>query len=120
MELTCFTDSLEEMESLLSIRKDFDEVEEKKNISLVRVPGYNQSRKFVAPDYSQPNADTNKTDYRSTIYWNPEVLTGHKKRGTATVSFFAADLPGKYKSVLEGVTYNNEPVRGVYFIEVKD
>lgn len=100
-------------------KNDFEEVEKRKNILLVSVPGYNRSRKFMAPDYGQPNADSDKVDYRSTIYWNPEVLTDEKK-GIAMVSFFAADLPGKYKVVLEGVTYNGQPVRGIYFIDVKN
>ena len=84
---------------------------------LLKIQGYSPPRSFRHPDYSNPKTDTTKADYRSTIYWNPNVITD-SKNGTATVSFFAADLPGKYRIVAEGVTQNGEPVRCVYFIEV--
>jgi hypothetical protein len=44
-----------------------------------------------------------KDDYHSTLYWNPNVST-NPDTGTATLSFFAADLPGEYRIVMEGVT----------------
>ena len=88
-----------------------------KTISLVKVPGYARPRKFSSPDYSISWTDTSKIDYRSTIYWNPNVVTD-SKTGTATISFFAADLPGKYRVVAEGVLENGEPIRCIYFVEV--
>ena len=98
-------------------KKDFTKFSEAKNLPIMKVPGYARARRFNAPDYSNPQTDTTKADYRSTIYWNPNVVTD-AKTGRATVSFFAADLPGKYRMVVEGVTQNGEPVRCVYFVEV--
>ena len=87
------------------------------SLTVMKVPGYSHSRKFNAPDYENPQTDETKADYRSTLYWNPNVITD-SKTGTATVSFFAADLLGKYRIIAEGVTEDGEPVRCVYFIEV--
>ena len=89
------------------------------NFQLLRIQGYSPSRLFRYPDYGDPRTDTTSADYRSTIYWNPEIVTD-SKTGTATVSFYAADLPGRYRVVAEGVARNGEPVRCVYFVEVVD
>jgi hypothetical protein len=56
-------------------------------------------------------------DYRSLLYWNPEVIT-NEKTGTTTVSFYATDLPGNYRIVAEGVDQRGRPVRCVNFVEV--
>ena len=88
------------------------------NFQLLRIQGYSPSRLFRYPDYGDPRTDTTSADYRSTIYWNPEIVTD-SKTGTATVSFYAADLPGRYRVVAEGVARNGEPVRCVQFVEVE-
>ncbi len=98
-------------------KKEFEQVPNTKSLAVMKVPGYSRSRNFTAPDYSNPQTDKTKVDYRSTIYWNPNVVIDAKS-GKATVSFFAADLPGKYRVVTEGVLQNGEAVRGVYFLDV--
>ncbi len=98
-------------------KKEFEQMQSTKGMALMKVPGYLRSRKFNSPDYANSGTDTTKIDYRSTIYWNPEMITD-MKTGITTVSFFAADLPGKYRIIAEGVAQNGEPVRCVYFVEV--
>jgi hypothetical protein len=87
------------------------------NFQSIKISGYSSSRKFRFPNYEDKNIDKTLADYRSTIYWNPEVVID-AKTGTATVSFFAADLPGKYRIVTEGVLQNGEAVRYVHFVEI--
>jgi hypothetical protein len=99
-------------------KKDFQKNESIKSMLVMKVPGYSRARVFNAPDYSDPQTDTTQADYRSTIYWNPTVITD-AKTGTASVSFFATDLPGKYRIFIEGVNQNGEPVRGTHFIVVE-
>jgi hypothetical protein len=89
------------------------------NFLTANISGYSASRSFRFPDYEDNETDKAKGDYRSTIYWNPNV-TINPKSGTTTVSFFAADLPGKYRIIVEGVNEMGEPIRGVSFIEVDD
>lgn len=55
--------------------------------------------------------------HHPTIYWNPTVTT-NPGTGTTTVSFFSADLPGKYRIVVEGVPVSGESVRCVNYIDV--
>ena len=87
------------------------------NFQSVKISGYTSSRNFKFPNYDDKDTDTSKADYRSAIYWNPNVAAD-PKTGTITVSFFAADLPGKYRIVAEGVNEQGEAARCVYFLEI--
>ena len=87
------------------------------NFQTINTQGYFSARNYKFPDYESKETDVTKADYRSTIYWNPEVVTD-AKTGTASISFFASDLQGKYRIVAEGITQHGEPIRGVYFLEV--
>ncbi len=95
-----------------------EEAKVKKNIPIVKVPGYSKSTRFEFPDHSNPRTEVAVADYRSLLYWNPDVRTG-PKTGMTTVSFFASDLPGRYRVVAEGVTQQGKPVRCVTFIEIE-
>lgn len=100
--------------------KDREEETENKNVkeaSLVKIPGYAVSREFESPDYSNSPSAENIIDYRSTIYWNPTVIT-NAETGVATVSFFAASLPNQYKIVVEGVLENGEPMRCEQVVQI--
>ena len=90
-----------------------------KNFQFLKVPGYSAPRKFRAPDYDDQQTDVSKADYRSTLYWNPEVKTD-SNTGIATLSFFASDLSGRYHVVAEGVTSQGKPVRKEYTIMVEN
>jgi hypothetical protein len=95
-----------------------EQVREEKSISVLKVIGYSKARNFLSPYYDDKDTDKSQADYRSTLYWNPNVITD--SQGTATVSFFAADLPGRYRIEVEGVTEHGEPIRSVYFVEVEN
>ena len=61
-------------------------------------------KQFYSPRYTAKNKDTAFKDYRSIIFWAPNVLTD--KDGKATVSFFAADKKGTYTVIVEGMDGN--------------
>lgn len=60
---------------------------------------------FYSPAY-RVATDTTFTDTRSTIYWNPNIITN--KKGKASVSFFTGQKPGKYTLLLEGADLNGQ------------
>ncbi|MFN5170210.1 MAG: carboxypeptidase-like regulatory domain-containing protein [Cyclobacteriaceae bacterium] len=80
------------------------------------VMGYHRSPSFSAPDYSQSIAQNEAPDFRSTIYWNAEIVLN--ATGKTTLSFWSADLPGRYRVVCEGLLTDGTPVRSVTYIEV--
>ncbi len=87
------------------------------NFQSVKLIGYSSPTTFSAPDYSLATTDTGRVDYRATLYWNPTISTSPGS-GRALVSFWSADISTTYRIVVEGVTQNGVPVRGVKFIEV--
>ncbi|SHG72709.1 CarboxypepD_reg-like domain-containing protein [Chryseolinea serpens] len=91
----------------------------KKNVPVLKVPGYSYADIFASPDYERDQPAEKKTDRRSTLYWNPTVETD-ATTGEATVSFFAADQPGMYVITIEGITQKGVPVRCVSTVRVKN
>ncbi|HZY78418.1 MAG TPA: TonB-dependent receptor [Cyclobacteriaceae bacterium] len=91
--------------------KKFD----KRGLQAVRWGGYATASEFKSPDYSKPDPE-NYFDYRTTIYWNPNVATDGKT--PATVSFYAADAPTKYRIVVEGIASDGSPIRGERIISI--
>jgi len=78
--------------------------------------GYIKERKFYSPKYDTPRSkETN--DYRTTVYWNPNVEWDEK--GIASMEFYNADGDGKYKVVVEGMDANGKLGRTVYYYNVK-
>ena len=86
--------------------------------SVLTVPGYFRPRVFPAPDYSGPKKESDPVDFRSLIYWNPTVNTSAAS-GTASVSFYASDLAGKYRVEVEGVTEKGQPIHAKYLISIE-
>ena len=89
---------------------------DEKIFQLIAVPGYSIPMKFPGIDYSDENQDNSKGDFRSTIHWAPWLRATPSKN--AFVSFYSADLPVKYKIIVEGITSQGVPVRGESFIEI--
>lgn len=97
---------------------DKDKSKQAPNLHMVVVPGYTRADQFNSPDYSKPVSDSN-TDFRSTLYWNPDLQTDSES-GTTSASFYAADLQTQYRIRVEGITEKNIPVAGEYLIDIKN
>ena len=67
--------------------------------------GYSRSSEFYSPDYSEC-ALPDTTDYRRTLYWNPNVWTDHQ--GRASVSFYNNKHTKKLHVRAEGFTRNGD------------
>lgn len=67
----------------------------------ITLQGFYKVRTFYAPKYDHPDSAANRKDLRSTIYWQPEVLTD--KDGNASIAFYNADGTGNYRVVVEGM-----------------
>jgi hypothetical protein len=82
-----------------------------------RVYGYYQARTFYAPKYNIPKPENEKPDLRTTIYWEPNVVTDED--GNATISFFNADSKTTIKVDVEGVAEPGIPLAGKASFDVK-
>ncbi|HZY79458.1 MAG TPA: carboxypeptidase-like regulatory domain-containing protein [Cyclobacteriaceae bacterium] len=90
---------------------------DRSKFQVVSLSGYSKAEDFVSPDYSEHTTADDRMDIRTTIYWNPFVITEGKN--PTIVSFYAADITTRYRIVVEGVTADGEPVRGEKIIVVR-
>lgn len=72
----------------------------------IRHPGYYQARTFYSPDYATlvPNKET--SDYRTTLFWAPEVKVDTTPQ---TLSFYTGDKTGSYRIWIEGLRDDGVP-----------
>lgn len=79
--------------------------------------GFAEERQFYVPKYSGPRTSLQSQDIRTTIHWNPILLTDEK--GHAEFEYYTADDPGTYRVVVEGLDENGSLGRKVYRFQVK-
>lgn len=82
-----------------------------------RIVGYNAPRIFYAPKYNTPTSETEKADLRTTIYWEPNIITTDKEG--ETINFFNADKLTTVIVRAEGITQSGKPVTGFLKYVVK-
>jgi len=72
------------------------------NIKQVMPLGYQLPVEFYSPKYdTQASISDPKPDFRTTIYWNPNVITD--ENGNAKLDFYTADDPATYSVIIEGI-----------------
>ena len=79
--------------------------------------GYYRARVFYSPQYDDPKTNKDVADLRTTIYWNPNIITD--KEGNASFDFFNAGSKGTYRVVIEGIDNDGHIGRMVYHYKVE-
>ncbi|MDB5013313.1 MAG: TonB-dependent receptor, partial [Daejeonella sp.] len=74
--------------------------------------GYYKVREFYSPNYGSPKEQPILKDLRTTIYWNPNIITD--SLGKATVEFYNADGTGNYRAIIEGLNADGKLGRYIY------
>lgn len=85
-------------------RKGGDEKQEPgKGLSNNTVSGYTLIKEFYSPDYDAFSEENEKKDLRSTLYWNPSIVTvpGNNK---VLLKFYNNDITESFRVVIEGMT----------------
>ena len=70
-------------------------------LDYVEANGYAITKEFYSPDYSTPNPRHALADNRTTLYWNPDVITDGETK-VVKLNSFNNDFTKKYKVVVEG------------------
>jgi len=81
-------------------------------------PGYYQAKEFYSPVYNTSNSKFEQSDFRSTLYWNPNVKLN--KNGEGKIMFYSSDISTTYRVVLEGITINGIPFTKETFICIEN
>jgi len=79
--------------------------------------GLHVNRNFFKPQYNTAQKQELKRDLRTTIAWEPNLVT--EKNGKTKFDFFTSDEPGTYKIIIEGVDMEGKIAHLEYLIEVK-
>jgi len=72
------------------------------NIPPVNANLYYRAREFQAPKYKDEEMPEVRNDFRSTVYWNPNVEVGHT--GKKVVEFYNSDDITSFRAIVEGVS----------------
>ncbi|HEX4875666.1 MAG TPA: hypothetical protein VFV31_03280, partial [Chitinophagaceae bacterium] len=70
-------------------------------LDYIEVDGYTITKEFYSPDYSVPDPRQTLTDRRTTLYWNPDIVTDGETK-SVKINFYNNDVTRKFKVILEG------------------
>ncbi len=70
---------------------------------------YYRARQFASPAYTGEENTETRSDFRNTIYWNPDVDID--RSGKKTLEFFASDDITSFRSTIEGIAADGMPGR---------
>jgi TonB-dependent SusC/RagA subfamily outer membrane receptor len=80
-----------------------------RGILTVQPQGFQLQKTFYKPAYDVDEALKYNTDLRSTIHWEPAIVTDTS--GKAAFDFFTSDSKGKYLLILEGLDLQGRMLR---------
>ncbi len=66
-------------------------------------PGYHKAKEFYSPQYDVAREEHIIPDFRTTLYWNPEI------KNSDELSFYTSDQPGNFVIRLEGLDTDGVP-----------
>ncbi len=80
------------------------------------INGFYKTREFYAPDYSLVDRNRTKIDKRTTLYWNPKIVT--RGYSNPNLTFYSSDETGTYQIEIEGVTDLGIPFHSTSYLKV--
>jgi hypothetical protein len=83
-------------------RKGNERINTARGMSYVSVPGYASMREFYSPNYAEQQQEYASKDLRTTIYWNPRMITDQKNQ-KLKFSFYNNDYSHSFRLVMEGM-----------------
>ncbi len=85
-------------------RKGGDQKQEPgKGLASNKIFGYTPIKEFYAPNYAAFTQKNEQRDLRTTLYWNPSVITVPQKN-QVVLSFYNNDVTGAFRIIIEGMT----------------
>jgi len=102
----------QEPQVLVIITKNEEETRkallDRQNIGMIQLvhPGFYQAKEFYSPSYSLKQPIDQPSDFRTTLYWNPDL---HTTTEPTAFEFYTGDLAGEYLIWIEGLTKDGIP-----------
>uniref|UniRef100_UPI00261598D8 TonB-dependent receptor plug domain-containing protein n=1 Tax=Ulvibacterium sp. TaxID=2665914 RepID=UPI00261598D8 len=82
------------------------------------IPGFYMAREFFSPDYGFVRPEHERLDYRTTLFWNPDIGIEDSRR--PPIQFYTGDANGSFVIKVEGITKDGRAVTGQHVFEVYD
>ncbi len=86
-----------------------------KGLPLALINGYSVIKEFYSPNYEN-NPEPDVKDYRTTLYWNPNLYFDKNTR-RVTIPFFNSDNCKKFRVTIEGINEAGQMTREEKIIE---
>lgn len=74
------------------------------------INGYSAIRQFYSPVHSSFTPASQQKDLRTTLYWNPQVITTAQKNKTK-LTFYNNDVTKTFRVIIEGMTKDGQLIR---------
>ena len=87
-----------------------------KGLASSTVFGYSEIRQFYSPSYASFQPEHEKKDLRTTLYWNPLLMTG-PGRNKVLLTFYNNDISESFRVVIEGVARDGRLTRLEQIVE---
>ncbi|MEO0528711.1 MAG: TonB-dependent receptor plug domain-containing protein, partial [Bacteroidota bacterium] len=79
--------------------------------------GFYKTREFHSPNYGLAKPKHKMPDYRTTLFWNPNIFMDAKS--PTPISFYTGDRTGSFWVKIEGITKDGRPFKTDYRFEVE-
>jgi hypothetical protein len=87
------------------------------NSAYTIIHGFDVPRIFYSPKYDNKTDQAFVPDYRSTIFWEPDIKV--EKNKSEKLEYYNADNPASIKIIVEGITKEGIPLSGKLNYNVK-
>lgn len=81
------------------------------------INGFSKTREFFSPDYSKFELKHERTDYRTTLHWIPNIDINNSN--SSNFSFYTGDVRGTYLIKIEGITSDGQSVNAMQSFNVE-
>lgn len=93
--------------------ENYEFVQEKElDVADFILPGFYGAREFYSPIYPLLKTGQDKPDFRTTLYWVPEINLSELE--PTKLAFYTGDSPGTYTIRVEGMTADGKPISGLH------
>ncbi len=82
-------------------KERFMEAEKPDKLEYWEYKGYTITKQFYHPDYSMADVKQPASDNRTTLYWNPDIITDTETK-SVKLNFYNNDFSKKFKVIVEG------------------
>lgn len=81
-----------------------------KGLASGTIKGYQVIKQFYSPNYDNFSDDNSKRDIRTTLFWNPQIIT-NGINNKVSFTFYNNDISESFRVIIEGVTRDGRLTR---------